>query len=209
MFTVTRSSASPGICGRSIRPLLVAALCAAAVGVAPTTAQAQTLIDRDEAGDLITFNDDDAVVPVPERTRNDVTRTRLIHGTTRVAVRIGFVDLKKGGDVQAINVTMVTNEVRRNLQLVAYPRHWSGETEMYDGKWRDVGCGDVRHTIDYEANFMKASFPRGCASNPRWVKFRVVAFAQGDGFFADDALSDRPITSQDDNDLRWTGKIYR
>ncbi len=209
MSTLTRSSASPGIGARSIRPLLAVALCVAAVGVAPSTAEAQTLIDRDEVGDVITFNGDDAVVPVPERRRNDVTRTRLVHGPTRVAIRVRYAELKKGGDVQAINVTMVTNEVRRNLQLVAYPRHWSGETEMYDGKWRDVGCGGVRHTIDYAADVMKVSFPRACASNPRWVKFRVVAFAQDDGFFADDALSDRPVSSQDDNDLRWTGKVYR
>jgi hypothetical protein len=209
MFTDTRNSTSLGICGRSIRPLIVAALCAAVVGVTPATAQAQTLVDRDAVADMIAFNGDDAVVSVPDRKRNDVTRTRLVHGATRVAIRVGYVDLKKGGDVQAINITMATNEVRRNLQLVAYPRHWSGETEMYDGKWRDVGCRGVRHTIDYRANFMKVSFPRKCAGNPRWVKFRVVAFAQDDGFFADDALSDRPIRSQDDNDLRWSGKVFR
>ncbi len=208
MSTATDTSTARSL-ARFVRPVVAAALCAAFVVAAPVPAQAQTLTDPDTVGDVITFNANDAVVPVPKRTLNDVARTRLRHGTTRVAIRVDYVDLKKGGDVQAINIAMVTNEVRRNLQLVAYPRHWSGETEMVNGKWREVRCDGVRRRIDYQANYMRVSFPRRCASNPRWVKFQVVASARADGYYADDALSDRPISSQDSNDLAWSGRVYR
>jgi hypothetical protein len=68
----------------------------------------------------------------------------------------------------------------------------------------------MRHAIDYEANVMRVSFPRRCAGNPRWVKFHIQASAQGDdGYFADDALSDSPIDSQDSNDLARSGRVYR
>ena len=67
----------------------------------------------------------------------------------------------------------------------------------------------MRHTINYDTNVMRVSFPRRCASNPRWVKFRAVAYAQDGGLYADDALSDTPITSQDDNDLTWSARVQR
>lgn len=208
MSTTTDTSTARSL-ARFARPVVAAALCAAFVVAAPVPAQAQTLTDPDAVGDMITFNADDADVPVPERTLNDVTRTRLTHGTTRVAIRVDYVDLKKGGDDQAINIFMVTNEVRRTLGLVAYPRHWYGGTYMVNGNGREVRCDGVRHRIDYQANFMRVSFPRRCASNPRWVKFQVVASARADGYYADDALSDSATGSQDSNDLARSGRIFR
>jgi hypothetical protein len=212
MFTRTEDTASLRRGRRLARPLVVAVLCAAVVGVAPATAQAQTLTDPDTAGDMVRFNDrNDTVVPAPTRRLNDVTSTRLTHGTRRVSIRVEYVDLKRRGDVQGLYIPMVTNEgKRRYLQLVAYPRHWSGETDLVTGNFREVRCGGVRHTINYDTNVMRVSFPRRCASSPRWVKFRAVAYAQADGgLYADDALSDLPITSQDDNDLTWSPRIHR
>jgi hypothetical protein len=190
--------------------LVAAALCAAVVGLAPATAQSQTLTDPDAAGDVVRFGKDERVVAVPERTLNDVSSTRLTHSASRVAIRVEYVDLKKGGDVQGLHIRLVTDEgVRRYLQLVAHPQHWSGETDMYNRRWHSVACGGVRHTIDYKANTMMVSFPRKCAGNPRWVKLRVVAYAQDRGFYADDALSDNPITAQDDTDLTTSRKVHR
>lgn len=210
MFAPTRRSESPGLGRRSTRPLVVAALCAAAVAISPPSARAGTLTEPDAVGDMVTFDESDAVVPIPERSLNDVSSTRLTHRANRVAIRVDYVDLKRGGDVQGLFIPVVTNEgVRRYLEVVAYQRRWSGVTEMYSGKWRDVGCDRVRHSIDYEANTLKVSFPRTCVSNPRWVKFRVAAYAQGDGFHVDDALDDDPLASQDDDDLTWSRKVRR
>ena len=95
---------------------------------------------------------------------------------------------------------MNTDEgARRFVSLDARRRHWAGETSMFTGRGRPVRCA-VRHSIDYEANVIRVSFPRRCASNPRWVTFRIGASAQtGNAVFLDDALRDRPLTNADSN----------
>lgn len=92
---------------------------------------------------------------------------------------------------------MHTNEgVRRFVSLDAWRGHWAGDSQVYNGKYHEVRC-EVQHSIDYQVNSMEVSFPRRCASNPRWVEFRVWAQSSGDdGYFVDDALRDRPIDSQ-------------
>lgn len=198
--TGVESPASRGPGRRSARPLLAAALCAAFVAGVPATAHAETLTDRDTVGDVITYNDEDAAVTVPDRTLNDVSNTKLRHGPRRVAVRVDYVDLRKkaGGDYQSLGILMDTDEgVRRFVSVNAQRGHWSGESQMYDGKHNEVRCAAVRHSIDYEANAIRVSFPRRCVSNPRWVEFRVWAQSNGDGgYYGDDALRDRPINSQ-------------
>jgi hypothetical protein len=157
---------------------------------------------------VVTFEDHDASIPAPGRRLNDVASTRLTHGSHRVAVRVRFVDLRRVGDVQGLLVPMVTDEgVRRYLQLVAHPRRWSGETSLFNGGFGEVPCRGVRHSIDYRRNVMRASFPRHCASSPRWVKFRAVSYAQARRFYADDALSDDPVISETENDLAWSGRV--
>lgn len=211
MSTPTRTPSSSSLVRRSTRPFVVAAMCAAFVAAAPATAQAQSVSDADTVGDMITFNDDDAVVLAPERTLNDVSNTTLAHGARRVAIEVAYVDLKKrAGGFQSLHIVMRTNEgARRHVALITEPQLWSGATMMFRGNGASMRCA-VRHAIDYEANFMRVNFPRRCASNPRWVKFRIQVSAQGDdGYFADDALSDSPIDSQDSNDLARSDRVYR
>jgi hypothetical protein len=210
MSTPTRAPSSSSLLRRSTRPFVVAALCAAFVA-APATAQAQSVSDADTVGDMITFNDDDAVVLAPERTLNDVSNTTLAHGARRVAIEVDYVDLKKrAGGFQSLHIVLRTNEgARRHVALIAEPQLWSGATMMFRGNGASMRCA-VRHAIDYEANVMRVNFPRHCASNPRWVKFRIQVSAQGDdGYFADDALSDTPIDSQDSNDLARSARVHR
>ena len=105
-------------------------------------------------------------------------------------------------------VQMVTNEgVRRGLDVSADPGDWAGSTEM----WRErdesqVRCA-IRHSIDYTRNVIAVSFPRQCASSPRWVKFRVVALQGGEtGVYLDDALRDEPFLSEHPVQ---SGRVYR
>lgn len=211
MSTPTTAPTSSSLVRRSTRPFVVAALCAAFVAAAPATAQAQTVSDADTVGDMITFNNEDAAVPAPERTLNDVSNTRIAHGARRVAIKVDYVDLKRrAGGFQSLQIVMNTNEgARRHVALIAEPHLWSGATMMFRGNGASMRCA-VRHAIDYEANVMRVNFPRRCASNPRWVRFRIHVSAQGDdGYFADDALSDTPIDSQDSNDLARSDRVYR
>jgi hypothetical protein len=150
-------------------------------------------------------------VPVPDRTLNDVSNTTLSHGHRRVAITVDYVDLKRraGGLGQYFQVHMVTNEgVRRHLDLVAVPGRWSGATQMYTRRYASMDCS-VRHTIDYEANVTKLSFPRRCVSKPRWMVFQAHSLVESDeGVFEDDALRDRPITAGDKR-LRRSDRVDR
>lgn len=201
----------------SARLLVSAALCAALVAATPATARAETVDDADATGDMATQSlvddeEEDTLVPAPERTLNDVSSTMLAHRTRRVAIRVDYVDLKKkaGGEPQVLDIAMVTDEgVRRHLQLAAWSGHWSGETNMYDGNWRGVKCS-VRHSIDYKANVTKVSFPRRCASNPSWVRFRVGSYIEdAEVYFVDDALRDRPMTDEDKGRFKRSEPVHR
>ena len=208
----TNDLTAHGLGRRSMRPLVVAALCAALVAAAPATARAQTVGDPDTVGDMVTFNDDDTAVVAPDRALNDVSSTTLAHRAHRLTIDVDYVDLRRraGGDYQSLFIVMKTNEgVRRYVSLDAWRRHWSGEAAVLTGRLRPTTC-TVRHSIDYDADVTKVSIPRRCLSNPRWVTFRIAAVAQGDdGYFADDALSDSPIDSQDDADLARSHRLYR
>lgn len=193
--------------GRLARPLLVATLCAAFVTTSPASAQARTEVDVDAVGDVANFADE-SLVPAPERTIGDISGSTLTHSATRVGVRVDFVDLQKVGFL-GLEVTTITNEgVRRHVSLHAYRGVWAGETYMF-GSRRVIRCA-IRHSVDYEANVVRLSFPRRCASDPRWVKFRVGAVTgeSDDNLYGDDALRDRALNEQDRN---WalSNRVYR
>lgn len=193
---------------RLSRPLVAAALWAALVAATPADAHAETVDDADAVGDMVVHDGDP--VPVPDRTLNDVRRTRFTHGGRRVAIKVDYVGLKKeaGGVGQWLGIHMVTNEgVRRHLDLVASAGHWSGATQMYDRQYVSVGCS-VRHSIDYGANVATLSFPRRCLSKPRWVVFRAHSLVESaEGVFEDDALRDRP-TAADDRRLKRSQRLH-
>jgi hypothetical protein len=69
----------------------------------------------------------------------------------------------------------------------------------------------VRHSIDYKANFVEVSFPRRAASNPRWVKFQIVTWAENPtGGYVDDALRDGPMTGDSGGEIpAWSNRVYR
>ena len=195
MRTPTRTSRIIGRSGGLIRPLLVAALAAGLVVAGSSAAQAQSITDADAAGDMVRFVDEaEEGRPAPNQVRNDVLRTTLTHSATRISIRVKYAELRRLGEGHGQFVQMVTNEgARRFLDVSAHPGNWAGRTDM----WRPSGDGEVqcaiRHSIDYTRNVIAVSFPRQCASSPRWVKFRVGAQRYGEGgAFIDDALRDRP-----------------
>lgn len=226
--TRRRTSSLHGGGGRGRRPFVVAALCAALVAAIPAPAQAQKITIPDAVGDMVREDwDDDGHVPTPDRRLNDVKRTKLVHGVNRVKIRVDFVDLRRkaGGcgfwecNLQEIDVHMVTNErdyrgfddrVWRQVQVVASPGGWSGAADMFNDSSDDyyMRC-PVRHSIDYHSNVIKASFPRRCASNPRWMKFDVlIAVTRRQKYFYDHALLDRPLTPRARSAYNFSGRVY-
>ena len=195
--------------GGAVRPLLAAAFGAAVMAATAGAASAETLTAPDPAGDVASAGADEAVVAVPERSENDVRRTTLRHGARTLSVRVAFHDLqRRGADFQGLFVTVVTDEgVRRHVGLNAWQGHRSGESEMY-GNGGGSRC-EVEHAIDYAEDVMEVRIPRRCVGDPRWVRFRVGAHAQeGDRFYGDDALRDRPLDVEDEN-WKLSGRLHR
>ena len=211
MPTQNRSSSTKRS-STAARALTVGALCAAFVAAAPVPAYAQTLSDTDTTGDVVmatyTEEDQEVLVPVPDRELNDISSTTLTHNPRRIGIRVEYAELKRV-DLQVLDIDMVTNEkVGRHITVLAYRKQWAGRTEFSGRHYRSIEC-EVKHSIDYEANVMKVSFPRRCASDPRWAQFRVAAFVDsGDEFYADDGLRDRALTAEDKRAAQ-SDRVYR
>jgi hypothetical protein len=195
--------------GRWIRPLLVAALAAGLMVAGASAAQAQSIIDVDTAGDMVMFDwENGETRPAPHQVRNDVLRTTLTHSATRISIRVKYYELRRLGEQQGQYVQMVTNEgVRRNIGVSEEWGDWAGYAEMTRGRDESgVRCA-IRHSIDYTRNVIAVSFPRQCASSPRWVKFRVVGVRYGEsGGYLDHALRDEPFLGENPAQSR---RVYR
>ena len=195
--------------GRLTRPLLVATLAAGLVLAGSSAAQAQSITNVDTAGDMVGVDYETGETrPAPNQVRNDVLRTTMTHNATRISIRVKYAELQRVGEGNGLFVQMVTNEgARRNLEVSAGPGDWAGSTAMWRGDEREVRCV-IRHSIDYTRNVIAVSFPRQCASRPRWVKFRVLGYRVADNgaFYLDDALRDEPFLGENPAQSR---RVYR
>lgn len=169
-----------------------------AVGTAGTAA-AQTLTDLDQRGDVQSFTmESEEPTPAPTVANGDVLRTVFNHAERRVSVRVTYADLRRVGQFRSDSVRVVTDEgVRREVSVFAGPGMWRGEADMVKPSGRPVDC-DVAHKIDYDRNVVTISFPRGCVSDPRWVRLGMGAVWM-DGSskaYADDAQIDGRINPE-------------
>lgn len=184
---------------------------------ASTAARAHSVSDRDAARDVVKsdydgFQDRTAeTTPVPDRARDDVTETTLTHGTARVGVGIKFVELervRRGADGEDwLSVKLETNVgTRWTLTLYTTAKRPDGVTEFYRGNDELVRC-PVRSSIDYRDNRIMVTLPRRCIGNPRWLQFRVLAYATEGNLtlYSDDALRDGALVG----DLIESPRLYR
>ena len=195
--------------GRLTRPLLVATLAAGLVLAGSSAAQAQSITDVDTAGDMVRVDYETGETrPAPNQVRNDVLRTTMTHNATRISIRVKYAELRRVGEGNGQFVQMVTNEgARRNLEVSAGPGDWAGSSgDVARQDEREVRCA-IRHSIDYTRNVIAVSFPRQCASSPRWVKFRVLGYRDAEnGVYLDDALRDEPFLGENPAQSR---RVYR
>jgi hypothetical protein len=211
-FTSELEQRSTGAGGRRLtRPLAVFALVGALVAGTTSAAEAQSISNTDAAGDVANVDyDTGATTPAPDQSRSDVLGSRMRHGAYRVSIRVQYAELEPipdGGNL--LYIRMVTNEgVRRILTLETEPGDSGGYTTFTRGDEQPVRCA-VRHSIDYTGNAMTVSFPRRCASRPRWVRFRVAAARFDEELHIDDALRDRPMTDEDNFHFAQSRRVYR
>ena len=177
-----------------------------------SAAQAQSITDIDTAGDMVGTNDEHQDPhPTPNQVRNDVLRTTMTHGATRISIRVKYAEMRRLDDGHGQSVQMVTNEgIRRNLDISADSRRWAGRTQIWRGRdGGNVRCA-IRHQLDYMNNVIAVSFPRWCVGHPRWVKFRVVGFRfLRDGDYYDDALRDAPFLRFLGDTSAQSRRVYR
>jgi hypothetical protein len=183
--------------------------------VGPATAQTVTV--NDARGDVLryTMTFDETAEPTepvgvaaPGVTNGDVVRTTIGHTAKRVAVRVKFADLKRTGEFRGDFLSLRTNEgVRREVSLMAGPGMWRGEVEMTRPNGRPVRCA-VQHRINYDTNVVRMSFPRRCASAPRWVQVGLGSMWAGsdmETFYMDDAQLDGQVRDI----LVWSPRVRR
>lgn len=202
---------------RSLRRGIISLALAAGMTVTslgPTAAQ--TLTVNDARGDVLryTMPADETAEPEPEAvadpsvTNGDVLRTTIRHSARRIAVRVKFADLKRAGMFRGDFLSLRTNEgVRREVSLMAGQGLWRGETDMARPSGRPVKCA-IRHRIDYGTNVVKLSFPRRCASSPRWVQVGLGSMWAGtdmETFYMDDAQ----IAGEVRDVLVWSPRVRR
>lgn len=133
----------------------------------------------------------------------DITRVVIRHGNRNVMVRARYVDLRRNGNTQTLDVAMRTDEGQRRWGgVVITSGFWRGDSGIVRGRAL-MDCG-VTHRVDYANDTITVSFPRTCLSNPRWVQFQVSnTWEDDDSFLMENAHNDRAATRG------WTPRVRR
>ena len=163
MRTPTRKSRIAVARGeRLVRPLLVAALAVGLVVSGSSAAQAQSITDIDTAGDMVGTNDEHQDPhPTPNQVRNDVLRTTMTHGATRVSIRVKYAEMRRLDDGHGQSVQMVTNEgIRRNLDMLCRFGAAGPAAPKYGEEGTGAMCGARSGTeLDYMNNVIAVELP--------------------------------------------------
>lgn len=171
----------------------VAVAAAALVVLVPSAANAASLLRTDTVGDVQTVTLDDQgnfsgdPVVVPTRTIGDITKTRITHSTTTVRVEMYYRALPKAGFINVHQFRFVTDELEREVSVVAGKGNWAGQSTMYTKAGNEYPCSTLRHLVDYTNKRVIVNVPRSCLSNPKFVKAGVgFAAFSGDTMWFDD-----------------------
>jgi len=177
------------------------ALTGALLVAVPGAASARSVHHRDARGDVATVvGEDIQFVPAPGEVNGDILRTRLRHTSTRVRVRIKFLDLHKADFVSYdVFLRLTTNEgVARWITLHFSEQWWRGSAWMtrdqpYGAR---VRCA-VHKRVDDAKNVVVLGFPRTCLKRPRWLRIGIQSSAnlqdRDPSNFSDDAFRNGPM----------------
>lgn len=138
-------------------------------------AAAQQVTEHDGRGDMIRVDEGGSnPQPAPGADVGDVVRTSFRHGAGRVVVRVHLAALERTG--RRLTVWVDVQDRPGHTWFVgvqATRRDRSGRTIVIDGRGRDVPC-TPSHRIDYAADTVRVSVPRGCLGSPARLRFRVL-----------------------------------
>jgi hypothetical protein len=178
----------------AVRAVAPAVLCLAAGAIAASPAQAARLHIPDGTGDVWSPDGPDwsregSVVNA------DVDRSHVRYRAGSVVIRVHYADLKKHtSDEVAVDAYLLTDAPHRFHVLFAGYTHFNWINLTKGAAEKQVECPALMGHMDYRANRLRISIPRGCIGSPRWIRYKAKAWAysERDGLYVDDTASAGP-----------------
>ncbi len=140
----------------------------------PAAAHAEKVVTTDPTADVVYLGpteqgqgDTDNLVPAPDNTTADVTRTVVDHTESRVKVRIDLRELGRAEvyfAVLQVRTPAGTFEVETDQHLARRPK-----VEM-TRRSRAVECRRLRAVTDRTDARVTITVPTSCLGDPRWVQ---------------------------------------
>lgn len=164
---------------------LLAVVLSTAVVLAAPAAHAERIITDDAAGDVvsITFGESDdldnsEVVPAPDATSVDMTRTIVDHRASRVRVTVRFRDVRPS----QFRITEIQLRTPQRQFAVSISRmRGEGSTVDMTRAGRELECDGLRAALDRATDRLTTTIPTSCLDGPRWVQVGVGSAAlEGD-----------------------------
>ena len=112
------------------------------------------------------------------RVNVDLVGVAVHHLRRDVVVKASYADLRRVGPRFGLTVDLRTDRHQgRHVSLVAgRSDNWRGRTILLGSRRREVACVHRHTRVSYARNAVWIVLPRRCLKNPRWVRFRVMAF---------------------------------
>jgi hypothetical protein len=155
--------------------LTIAATTALVVATAGT-AYAQELSYADTASDVHAFQPDNSTVLIGDVVNTDVTTVTVDHRNKRLKATYRYTDLDRTGQgFVALLHLRTSDRVRFNVLVVAGTASWRGVHALETWNGKELECGSLRHSIDYDTNVVKVSLENKCLKKPRWVQVALEA----------------------------------
>jgi len=151
----------------------------------PAPSAAAELSADDGAGDVWeAFYDDagvlEAWVKAATVVNGDVISTQARHTARRIVFLTRYVSLVRApGENRFVTQQRMRFADGSTASVQVHTsRRWIGESYLADD---DTGsgmpCAGLRHRIDFDADTVRASFPRTCVDRPRWLRYAGLAYA--------------------------------
>lgn len=131
------------------------------------------LTKYDETTDTSTYE------PAGSQVNVDLDGVVVRHTADKVVATASYADLKRTDNRFMYLLRLRTDEgVRRDVTVETLFSGWRGTVTFGKPNGDNVRCSGLDHAVDYAANTVRVSVPRGCLSKPRYVE----AFTMAAGF---------------------------
>jgi hypothetical protein len=157
----------------------------AASALTSSGASAQPLRRDDGTGDAwrAVYDDQDVLsgwVPAGSPDNGDVVSTLARHAPRRISFTTHYVSLERGpGHNRFITQQQMVFDHGPGVSVdVDTTQGWDGTATLSNRRTGNgMQCAGLRHTVDYDADMVRVSFPRACVGRPQWLRYAGGAWA--------------------------------